>query len=733
MLLMQWRKDLCFITAGKIWKLSRANWSNLTATNPSSSSTTVPRSFSRIQEQKKNRSDILAALKVCSSLRDLDRGKRIHSKAIEASVHTDIHVATTLIDMYCKCGSTSDARRVFECMSHRDAFCWNSLMQGYVSNGDEEVALELYASMRSSSPGSCFPNSRTFVAALMACSSLAEKEEGKVVEGKVVKARCLERGMALHADAKEAGCESHTFVENSLVDMYAKCGSLARARTVFEGMFCRSVVSWTALIQGYVEHGESELGLEIFDRMLEEGCAADARTYVAALTACSSLAAAREKKDLDEEVVKKGTGIHSRASKAGCDSDLFVTTALVEMYSKFGKMVEAREVFDSMKQHDVVSWNSLILGYAENGEADVALELFSHMSCEADARTMVAALTACGNSAALEACKKVDDEAKKKTIVSKPKSLEKALALCSQAAKKGLDSQLFVGNALITTFAKCGSMDNARRAFERISQRDVVSWTALILGYADNGEAEQALEQFSRMDAESCNANALTYAAGITACGKLIAASTTARQLHARVCEFGFESNAAVASSLLEFYAKSGRIEIAQQIFETLDRPGVLVWNSLLAGYSRQGDSSRVFEKLSSMREEGCKENSGTFLAILTACSHSGLIDKGERYFQAMSREFGIRPGIDHYHCMVDLFGRANRFDRALALIETMPVEADEVTWTILLGACQKWKNVEVGKIAFEKLLSFDRQRSSPFVLMGNIYASTQEQELPRV
>ncbi|XP_024533611.1 pentatricopeptide repeat-containing protein At5g16860-like [Selaginella moellendorffii] len=556
-----------------------------------------------------------------------------------------------------------------------------------------------------------------FVAALKACTGT----------------RDLQTGRKIHGDALVHGPGRSIYVENSLVSMYGKCGRMADARGVFEGMKLHSVVSWTSLIMGYVDNGENELALQQFSRMQqEEQCAPNERTFVAAMMACSTSAARELGKKVDGKLLKaesleRGIKLHEQAEKSGYCEDVFVASTLIDMYAKCGSLADARKVFDKMVSPTVVSWTALILGYAENGEPEMALQLFQLMDskgCLPNSRTFVALFVACGRLATKEEGKHDDGS------VVKPMSLEKGTHLHSRAAKLGFDSDMFVASSLIDMYTRCGSLSSARAVFDGIKTgHDVVTWTGMIQGYAENGESDAALKLFQQMRACNCAPNSQTYVAVLLACGNL-AALDSGRSIHAEIYRNGLEDNQFLSSQLLDFYGKCGSSGM-EQVFDSLPTRTSITWSALIAGYSCQGRSQDVFHAFESMREECIQVDNVTFLCVLSACSHGGLVQRGKQYF-AMLSEHGITPSLEHYHCMVDLLGRANHLEEALAMIENTPFKPTLVTWMTVLGACGKWKDVKTGRYAFESLLKINPSHTPAFVLMANIYGSVRMLEEQR-
>ncbi|XP_024534094.1 pentatricopeptide repeat-containing protein At5g16860-like [Selaginella moellendorffii] len=513
--------------------------------------------------------------------------------------------------------------------------------------------------------------------------------------------------------------------------MYAKCGSLVEARRVFDRISSRSLASWNPLLLGYAETGEPELALQLFARLLREGYAAETRTYVAVVKACTNLAAKEEGRELSKQVVKvesleKGFAVHCEASKSSCESHIFVASALVDMYSNCGSMEDAQLVFDRMPYHDVVLWNALILGYAVNGDGNFSLQLMAQMKaegCQPDARTFVAALKACSALA-------VEEDGREFFLCGKPRlvkvdALAKGFTVHSQAAKRGIDcSNVFVASALVDMYTNCGSLVDAKRVFDGTASRfDAVLCNALMLGFADNGEAEAALDLFTRMKLQGCEPNALTFSEVLKACGS-VAALRVGKAIHGSILRSGLEKDKVLTNCLVDFYGKCGSMVDSQQVFDSVLSPGCITWTALIAGYSHLGETRLTFSSFERMQQEEVRANGITLGCILYACSHAGLVSKGKKYFQAMKGRFSIEHTLEHYHCMVDMLGRASDLEAALRLVETMPFQPVYLTWMILLGACKKWKNSEVGRIAFEALVKIDEREAAAYVLMETIYGS---------
>lgn len=678
--------------------------------------------FRRMQDSggKPSTHAFVAALKACCSLQDLETARSIHSLVVECGLDSDVYVGTMLIDVYAKCGSLVNARRVFEAMPQRNVVSWSAMISGYAQVQQGKVALQLYEQMQHAG---VIPNDRTYVGVLKACSSLAGWEEGTDT---TQRKWCIEKVRTIHQEIVRGGFESDVFVGNMLLDVYAKCGCLPDARRVFERMPRRSVVSWSAMIFGYAQMEQGEEALKLFARMKVEGIGPNDRTYVSVLKAYSSLAALEEENRTDGRGAKKMyleqvKAIHSDLARSGFESNSFVANMLVDVYAKCGSLVDATVVFNSMQHRNVVSWTSLILGHAQMEEGEEALHLYFRMEEEGvvpNDRTYVAVLKACSSLASSEDSKSGEGTAVKR------RCLDHVNAIHVKIIRDKYESNLFVGNMLVDVYAKCGSLLEARRVFESLPRRNVVSWNSMILGYAQTEDAaEEALNLFARMQSEDVVPDERTFLGAIKACS-YVGDLERGKFIHSLISKAGLKATQAfVASCLIDMYGKCGSMVDAQLVFDALPARDIVVWNALLAGYARQGNKDVIFHLFEKLTQESVRPNGSTFLSVFTVCNHAGLVDEGRDYWQAMSQEFGISPALEHYSCMIDLLGRAGQVDAAMAMAKNMPFQADAVVWESVLGACQKWKKVDLGKEAFQYAVKLDSNDAAAYVLMSNIYA----------
>lgn len=289
--------------------------------------------------------------------------------------------------------------------------------------------------------------------------------------------------------------------------------------------------------------------------------------------------------------------------------------------------------------------------------------------------------------------------------------------------KAGLEREVFAGSALVDMYAKCQNMADARQVFDKMRRRDEVSWGAMICGYAQNGCSEEALRMFYDMKGVGLKMNPFALSSVLRACSSL-ATPEQGRQVHVQAICSGLESNAFVGTALVDMYAKCGSIEESSLAFDNLTEPNLVSWNAVIVGYALHGHGSKVLELFDQMQESGINPDEITFIGVLYACAHIGLVNLGYHYFNSMTRDHGIRPRIDHYTCMVGLLGRAGHLTEAEVLIKGMPFAPDVVVWRALLAACTVHGNTELGKHVAQHILDLDPQDHASYVTLSNMYAA---------
>ncbi|XP_009599644.1 pentatricopeptide repeat-containing protein At3g26782, mitochondrial [Nicotiana tabacum] len=457
------------------------------------------------------------------------------------------------------------------------------------------------------------------------------------------------------------------------------------------------VFSWNSIIADLARSGDSVEALRAFSSMRKLSLKPNRSTFPCAIKSCSSLSN-----------LSSGKQTHQQALIFGYETDLFVSSALIDMYSKCGQLADARKLFDQIPQKNVVSWTSMITGYVQNDQPHEALSLFKELLA-GQAEELVS-LDSVSMVSVLSACSRVSG----KTLTQ---------GLHGFVTKRGFDEDPGVGNTLIDAYAKCGEVDLSRKMFDVMPDKDIISWNSMIAVYAQHGLSSQALEIFRSLawDRE-VDYNAVTLSAVLLACAHS-GALQAGKCIHDQVIKMNLEDNVYVATSMIDMYCKCGRLRTARNAFNRMKEKNVKSWSALIAGYGMHGRAMEALQVFYEMNLAGVKPNYITFVSVLAACSHAGLLDEGWYWFKAMEPRYCIQPGVEHYACMVDLLGRAGFLAKAYNLIEEMKVTPDFVVWGSLLAACRMHKNVELGEIAARNLFELDSTNCGYYVLLSNIYA----------
>ncbi|XVF69948.1 hypothetical protein PTKIN_Ptkin11bG0122000 [Pterospermum kingtungense] len=437
--------------------------------------------------------------------------------------------------------------------------------------------------------------------------------------------------------------------------------------------------------------------LHFYYRMKFLGLKPNKFTYPFLFIACTNLLELRH-----------GQSAHSSVFKLGLNDDAHTTHSLITMYARCGELDRARKVFNEISERDLVSWNSMISGYSKMGYAREALGLFGKMREEGfipDEMTLVSVLGSCGDLGYLNLGMLVE----------------------GFVVKHKMELNSFIGSALIGMYAKCGDLMSARRVFDGMQGKDVVTWNAMITGYAQNGASDDAIKLFQGMKDAGVNPDKITLVGVLSACAS-IGAQDLGKWIDTYASQRGVQHNIFVSTALVDMYAKCGSLYDAQRIFENMPVKNEVSWNAMisaLAFHGRPQEALLIFERMSKEGRD-VYPNDVTFVGVLSACVHAGLVDEGWRYFDLMKSSYGITPKIEHYSCMVDLLARAGQLYEAWDFIEKMPEKPDEIVLGALLGACQKCKNLDVSEKVMQLLLQMEPSNSGNYVISSKIYANSR-------
>lgn len=481
---------------------------------------------------------------------------------------------------------------------------------------------------------------------------------------------------------------------SALAKLYFTVSRGDDARKVFDAVPFPDTVLWNTLLAGL---SGSET-LEAFVRMARAGLERPDATTLA-----SVLPAAAEVTD-----VTTGRCVHGFGEKCGLTQHEHVVTGLISLYAKCGDVESARHLFGRMEEPDLVAYNALISGCSVNGMVGSSVELFNELvslSLKPDSSTLVALIP-----------------------VHSPFGNE-LLARCLHAfvVKTGFDANAPVSTALTTLYCRLNDLDSARKAFDAMPEKTMESWNAMISGYAQNGLTEMAIALFQQMQALRVQPNPLTISSALSACAQLGALSL-GKWVHKIIAKEKLELNVYVMTALIDMYVKCGSIVEARCIFEGMDNKNVVSWNAMISGYGLHGQGAEALRLYKNMLHAHLQPTSSTFLSVLYACSHGGLVEEGRTVFWSMTNDYGISPGVEHCTCMVDLLGRAGQLKEAFKLISEFPKSAaGPGVWGALLGACMVHKDSDLAKLASQKLFELEPENTGYYVLLSNLYTSKKQ------
>lgn len=695
-----------------------------------------------------NRHALVALLKACAKRKDLRRGSELHAEVVSTGLLSiDGFVGSALLAMYAKCAELEKAQEVFDQIPKKNAVSWNALIDGYVKQGHGEKALHYFEKMQLDGVS---PNAITFICLLKACANVeaicnvsdihaeiarrgfltqnsnlccalvdmyakhgsltnAQEVLDQIFNCSVDTWNALISGYAKHMLGDEAlrcfkkmqlegiypdaitfacslkacgisrdaevGCQIHVDIAgkglldidvqlgSSLVDMYFKCGLLDKAQEAFDRLLVRDVVSWTTFITGHTDHGHAVEALISFEQMQLEGIWADSITYACSLKACSSI-----------EATSEGIGIHAEVERRGLlHSDMSIGHAVVDMYAMCGLFAKAFEVLNKILIQDVMLWNALISGYVKYEKCEEAFSCIERMQVGGvapDAITYAFVLKACGSAGATDVGRNVHAEVEIKGLM------------------KG---NLFLGNASIDMYGKCGLVAEAHAVLRALPIRDIASWNSIIAGYADHVHGEEALNCFEQMQYEGIFPNSITFSCILKACGSLQAADRGS-EIHSELIMRGMlldNLNPLLGSMVVDMYSKCGFLKEAKDVLEKLPFQSSHSWNALISGYIEFGweeDAAQLIEK---MQQDNLLLDDVTFSFSLKVCGSVGAIREGKDIHGEVER-IGLLDSDFVGIALVDMYVKLGLLIHAQEVLSKLPVR-DVAAWNALIFGFAKY------------------------------------------
>ncbi|KAF2538783.1 hypothetical protein F2Q68_00019912 [Brassica cretica] len=473
----------------------------------------------------------------------------------------------------------------------------------------------------------------------------------------------------------------HHILATNLILSYFEKGLVEEARSLFDEMPERDVVAWTAMIKGYASSNHNARAWECFCEMIRQGTNPNEFTLSSVLTSCR-----------DMKVLGYGRLVHGVVIKLGVEGSIYVDNALMNMYATCSATMDAAcLIFRYIKVKNEVTWTTLITG-------------FTHLDVTPHCITI-----------AVKASASID-------------SVTTGKQIHSSVVKRGFHSNLPVMNSILDLYCRCGYLTEAKRYFHEMVDRDLITWNTLI-SELERSDSSEALLMFQRFETQQGFVpNCYTFTSLVAACAN-IAALNCGQQLHGRIYRRGFNENVELANALIDMYAKCGDVPDSERVFgEIAERRNLVSWTSMMIGYGSHGYGAEAVELFDEMVSVGIRPDRIVFMAVLSACRHAGLVERGLKYFNAMESEYTIEPDRDIYNCVVDLLGRAGRIGEAYELVETMPFKPDESTWGAILGACKAHKHTGlISRLAARRVMELKPRMVGTYVMLSYIYAAERK------
>ncbi|KAA8546907.1 hypothetical protein F0562_003336 [Nyssa sinensis] len=493
--------------------------------------------FHRSSDENPNEFILASVLRSCTQLAGIEKGTQLHSFVVKTGCDQDLYVGTSLIDFYSKTGDIEEARQVFDDLSVKSAVTWTTIIAGYAKSGRSETSLQLFYQMGETD---IVPDRYVLSSVLSACSML----------------EFLGGGKQIHAYVLRRGTEMDVSVSNVLIDFYVKCGRVKTGRKLFDQMEFKNVISWTTMIAGYMQNSFDWEAMKLFADMSRLGWKPDGFACTSVLTSCGSL-----------EALEQGRQVHAYAIKANRESDEFVKNGLIDMYSKCDSLIDARKTFDVTANHNVISYNAMIEGYSRQQKLYEALDIFREMRVNLLPPSLLTFVSLLGLSASIF-------------------TLDLSKQIHSLVIKFGVSLDIFAGSSLIDVYSKCSFVKDARLVFEEMNDKDIVA--------ASN-----------------------------------LASLPHGQQFHNQLIKTGQDFDPFVTNALVDMYAKCGSIEGARKMFSSTIWRDVVCWNSMISTYAQHGEAEEALKMFEGMINEGIKPNYVTFVGVLSACGHVGLVEDG--------------------------------------------------------------------------------------------------------
>ncbi|XP_020570729.1 pentatricopeptide repeat-containing protein At4g02750-like [Phalaenopsis equestris] len=589
----------------------------------------------------------------------------------------------TMIAGYSHNNRLLEASQLFDEMPRRDSYSWTLMISCFSRHGELERARRLFDSMPGVKTPVCYnamiagyAKNRRFEEAIVLLNEMPVSARNMVSWNSVLAGYTQNQEMVKVLNFFEEMPEKDVVSWNLMVEGFLQVGDLESALTLFRRTPCPNVASWVTMLNGFSKSGKIEEARRLFHQMPERNLVA----WNAMISGHVQFLQIEEARRLFDEMPERNS---------------VTWTTMINGYIRIRKLDKARELLNAMPFKNVAAQTAMLSGYLQCMRMEEAVELFEKISTRDDFcwNAMISGYAQCGR-------------------------MDEAVDLYKKMPTKNV----FSLNTIIAGHGQQGEMHKAMEVFKQMRERDTVTWNSIISGLTQNGFYFETLKHFALMRNEARKQDWCTYACGLTACAYL-AALQMGKQLHLLLLRSGHFNDLFAANSLINMYARCGRISASKQVFDELVSVDLISWNTLIHGYALNGFGRETILVFKEMEANGFRPDEITFVGVLSACSHAGLIDEGLKYFDSMRKDHSVEPVAEHYACVVDLLGRAGRLEEAHKLVTQMAVKPNAGVWGALLGACRMHGNPDMASFAAEKLFEIEPRKTSNYVLLSNIHA----------
>ncbi|KAK8941295.1 Pentatricopeptide repeat-containing protein [Platanthera zijinensis] len=617
---------------------------------------------------------MVSVISSCCDLFDISCGKSVHSIAIKVGLADKISVLTSLLSMYAKSKKLQAAEHLFLSVPEKNLLLCNSMLSGYLLNGLLDMVLSTFQDMIIHR---VHPDPISIISILSACGMSG----------------FLHLGKSLHAYSIRSGFHTNINLLNALLAFYSDCDEFHCTLKLFNVMQDRNVVSWNTIICGWAGTGNSQSAVDAFRKMGEEDVKFDLITMISILP-----------NFYKPENIALGKSFHAMAMKSGFDSDTTLRNALISMYTNCGSLEDCHTLFESLAFRSTISWNALLTGYRKFKPPNELMKLFDQMQEDGQHLNMVTLLN----------------------LFPSCETLIQGKSIHAFAIRNFHNLETSIYTSAMCMYSRFQNIESCCRLFSMMDKRNAVSWNTIMSIYAHR-EHSKVFPFFKEMLDFQVSPDTVTMLNLVSACSQL-GTLVLAQCVHSFIIHKGFGSGTTLINSLIDVYGRTGSIITTKKLFDELQEKDLISWSTIINVYAMHGDGEAAIGLFIEMQATGIRPDDITFVSILSACSHAGLVEEGRRFFKKMVEKYHITPRMEHYACLIDLLSRSGHLSEAFDLVRKLPFRPSVDLLESLLGACHFHGDSKVAEEVRKLLLEFHPGPSS-YVILSNIYSAGERWE----